>query len=220
MKIRLSQPHDIERSRRFEKNTLWRLLPAWRLFTSKQGDPRGNTPGYKVPLTINIVTGSKKLRVSRGKAYCMSKRRRSMLLHLFRDTVPALIVLGAKLKLNHTEGERFVPIEILCGTGSKINRIGLTDPDRGEIPRWSQASLSITRSPSGPDRLSCAWNYRKGLFRSGQFKKVDVVIIGTDPHPSDSSRSGKADRKKADSRSLSRYVRGPQMVSQFQMRIG
>jgi len=104
------------------------------------------------------------------------------------DTVPALILQKAKVKLVNFERERVVPIEDLyTGVGMKVNRI-LPDeilaeiqiPERNGLERSTYLKLSERGELDFPT-LGVAVS--TVLDQHEMLEEVNVVIVGTGPRP-------------------------------------
>lgn len=111
------------------------------------------------------------------------------------DTVPALIVLGARVKLVNFEQERVLPLEDLyTGVGMKVNKIQpdeiLTEIQMSEV---DERALAVYLKISERGEVDFAILGIAVLILSGEdetFEKVDVVVIGTGPSPVRLSKIG------------------------------
>jgi 4-hydroxybenzoyl-CoA reductase subunit beta len=111
------------------------------------------------------------------------------------DTVPALIVLNARVKLMNSERERFVPIEdFYTGVGMKVNKILpseiLTEiqiPEVNERAKSTYLKLSERGELDFPIlgiAVLCILN------KNEIFEEVNVAVIGMGPSPIKLSKIG------------------------------
>jgi len=111
------------------------------------------------------------------------------------DTVPALIAVGARVKLVTYEQERVLPLEdFYTGVGMKVNKIQpgeiLTEI---QIPELKERAFAVYLKVSERGEVDFAILGVAVLIISGQdgtFQKVDVVVIGTGPGPVRLSKIG------------------------------
>ena len=126
--------------------------------------------------------------VKRRGGYCYVTKSEGRCCSIFSaDTVSALIVLGARVKLIRSAGERVLPLaDFYTGVGNRVNRIRpeemLTEI---EIPVMKAATSAVYHKVSDRDQIDFPMIgiAAKVSSENGTFGEVDVVIIGTGPGP-------------------------------------
>jgi len=111
------------------------------------------------------------------------------------DTVPALIVSGARVKLVNSEQERVLPLEDLyTGVGMKVNKIQpdeiLTEIQMSEVDEGALAVYLKVSERNEVDFAILGIAVSILLGEDETFEKVDVVAIGTGPSPVRLSKIG------------------------------